>query len=87
MIAAGELAAGLEDNASARAFLSRFRVVALKLEIALEAAAIDRELSALGQRMGENDNSIAGFARYYGEALVTNDAGFQRVPGLRRIAY
>jgi predicted nucleic acid-binding protein len=84
-IAAGELAAGLADNQTARVFLSRFRVVTLKLEIALEAATIDRQLRA--QRLGENDNWIAAFARYYGVPLVSRDTAFDRVPGLRRLAY
>ena len=87
MIAAGELAAGLDDNELARAFLSRFRIVPLKLEIALEAARIDRQLAQTGARLGENDNWIAGFASYYGLPLVSNDGAFDRVPGLRRLGY
>ncbi len=87
VIAAGELAAGLEDNEVARAFLGKFRVAALKLEIALEAAAIDRELMRTGRRLQENDNWIAGFARYYGIVLVSNDPAFDRVRGLRRLPY
>lgn len=87
VISAGELATGLNDDAAARQFLSKFRIVSLKLEIALEAAAIDRQLCALGLRLGENDNWIAGFARYYGSPLVSNDLAFDRVRGLRRIAY
>lgn len=42
---------------------------------------------ATGHRLGENDNWIAGFARYYGEPLVSNDPDFDRVRGLRRIAF
>jgi predicted nucleic acid-binding protein len=30
---------------------------------------------------------IAGFARYYGVPLVSNDAAFDRVTGLRRLSY
>jgi predicted nucleic acid-binding protein len=37
--------------------------------------------------LGEADNLIAGTARYYGMSLVCNDGGFDRVRGLRRIAY
>ena len=87
MIAAGELAAGLEDDNLARAFLSKFRIVPLKLEIALNRPAFDRLLTQQGGRLGENDNWIAGFARYYGVPLVSNDAAFDRVPGMRRLAY
>jgi predicted nucleic acid-binding protein len=87
VISAGELASGLNDNIAARTFLSKFRVVTFKLEIALEAAVIDRELTGLGVRLGENDNWIAGFARYYGTPSVSNDRAFDRVQGLRRLAY
>lgn len=87
VISLGELAAGMEDNETARAFVSRFRIVPLKPEIALAAAEVDRQLMEIGQRLGENDNWIAGFARYYGVPLVSNDAAFDRVPGLRRLHY
>jgi predicted nucleic acid-binding protein len=87
VISLGELAAGMPDNQTARLFLNRFRVVTLKPEIALEAASIDRELIRVGMRLGENDNWIAGFARYYGEPLVSNDLAFDRVRGLRRISH
>jgi predicted nucleic acid-binding protein len=86
-VALGELAAGMEDNQAARAFLAGFRVVALKPEIALEAATVDRELMTTGERLGENDTWLAGFARYYGVPLVSNDAAFDRVRGLRRPGY
>jgi len=85
VISLGEIAAGMPRNQTARDFLARFRIVPLKPEIALEAASIDRELMRIGQRLGENDNWIAGFARYYGEPLVSNDLAFDCVPGLRRI--
>ncbi len=86
-IALGELAAGMVDDEEARRFVSRFRVVSLKPEIALAAAAIDRELMAEGFRLGENDNWLAGFALYYGTPLVTNDRDFERVTGLRTLGY
>lgn len=87
VIALGELAAGLDDSQEARVFVQRFRIATLKPEIALEAGALDRELIAIGQRLGENDTWLAGFARYYGVPLVSNDGDFDRVAGLRRIAY
>jgi len=87
VIAMGELAAGMQDNDSARRFLAAFRIVTLKPEIALEAAGVDRELMTTGQRLGENDTWLAGFARYYRTPLVSNDTAFDRVPLLRRIAY
>lgn len=87
VIAMGELAAGMDDSQAARKFLAAFRIVTLKPEISLEAAAVDRELMTTGQRLGENDTWLAGFARYYGTPLVSNDAAFDRVRHLRRLAY
>ncbi len=87
VISLGEIAAGMEDSEAARYFLSRWRVLNLRPEIALTAASIDRLLMRTGDRLGENDNWIAGFARYYGEALVSNDRAFDRAPGLRRVGY
>lgn len=87
VISLGEIAAGMPDNTRARLFLSRFRVLSLKPEIALAAAGIDRALIAVGGRLGENDTWIAGFAIYYGLRLVTNDAAFRRVAGIRVLQY
>ena len=87
VVAFGEVAAGMAGSHAARKFFGRFRVVSLKPEIALEAASVDRELMNRGLRLGENDNWIAGFCRYYGQALVTRDADFERVQGLRTLRY
>jgi predicted nucleic acid-binding protein len=51
------------------------------------AADIDRELVSKSQRLGENDNWIAAFALYYGEPVIGRDLAFDRVAGIRRIAY
>ena len=59
----------------------------LTLEIAFTAAIVDRELIAAGGRLGENDNWIAGVCRYYGQPIVSRGAAFDRVRGLRRLAY
>jgi len=75
------------DSGAARTFLANWRIVRLHPEIAYEAAAIERELLGTGGRLGENDNWIAGFARYYGEPVVSNDVAFDRVSGIRRIPY
>jgi predicted nucleic acid-binding protein len=40
-----------------------------------------------GQRLGENDNWIAAFCRYHGEPVISRDVAFDRVRGLRRLAY
>ena len=52
-----------------------------------QAAEIDRALKRRGRRLGENDNWIAGFARYYREPLISRDQAFDGVAGLRRVAY
>ena len=51
------------------------------------AANLDRELIRSGNRLGENDTWIAGYALYYSSPLLSNDRDFDRVPGLRRIAF
>jgi predicted nucleic acid-binding protein len=45
----------------------------------------DRSLMQQGLRLGENDNWIAGFCRYYGQPVISRDAAFERVAGLRRL--
>jgi predicted nucleic acid-binding protein len=87
VISAGELAAGYDTVEEARAFLDRYRILRLTPEVAYAAAAIDRELITTGDRLGENDNWIAGFCRYYGQPVISRDAAFDRVRGLRRLAY
>lgn len=86
-ISAGELAVIFRTAEAAREFLARYRILRLTPEIAYTAAEVDRELIPSGQRLGENDNWIAGFCRYYGQPLISRDAAFDRVRGLRRIAY
>ena len=85
VISAGELAVMFRSNQEARQFLSVYRVLRLTPEIAYTAADVDRELAH--QRLGENDNWIAGFCRYYGQPVISRDQGFDRVRGLRRLAY
>jgi predicted nucleic acid-binding protein len=66
--------------------MSRWSVYRLHDGVAKAAADLDRELRNRG-RLGENDNWIAGFCRYYREPVISLDKAFDRVPGLRRIAY
>jgi predicted nucleic acid-binding protein len=87
VISVGELAVLFDSNQQARLFLQRYRQLRLFPEIAYTAAEIDRQLLQQGQRLGENDTWIAGFCRYYGQPLISQDAGFDRVAGLRRLAY
>ena len=87
VISAGELAVIFADTSAARRFLVHYRILRLSPEVAYAAASIDRELISVGARLGENDNWIAGFCRYYGQPLISRDHGFDRVPGLRRLRY
>jgi predicted nucleic acid-binding protein len=67
--------------------LHHYRILRLTPEIAYVAAQIDRELIDQGLRLGENDNWIADFCRYYGQPIISRDAAFDRVRGLRRLRY
>jgi predicted nucleic acid-binding protein len=87
VISAGELATLFVSNDEARRFFSAYRVLRLTPEIAYAASSIDRELILSGQRLGENDNWIAGFCRYYSQPIISLDAAFDRVPALRRLGY
>ena len=87
VISVGELAVLFDTNEQARLFLQRYRQLRLFPEIAYAAAEIDRALTDQGLRLGENDNWIAGFCRYYGQPLISRDAAFDRVPALRRLTY
>lgn len=87
VISVGELAVIFRTRDEARVFLSHYRVLRLTPEIAYTAAQVDRELIGTGGRLGENDNWIAGFCRYYGQPIISRDAAFDRVRGIRRLQY
>jgi predicted nucleic acid-binding protein len=87
VVSVAEFAAGFTTNAEARFFLAPFPIIRLFPEAAYEAADIDRDLMRTGDRLGENDNVIAGIARYFGEPLISNDAAFRRVASLRVRSY
>ena len=88
VISAGEIAVVFDSMTAARAFLLPYRILRLTPEIAYVAASVDRDLMEdKGQRLGENDNWIAGFCRYYGQPIISRDVAFDRVRGLRRLAY
>jgi predicted nucleic acid-binding protein len=87
VISAGELATTFPSTPDARRFLRNYRILRLTPEIAYVAALVDRELIQNGQRLGENDNWIAGFCRYYRQPVVSCHVAFDRVRGLRRLVY
>lgn len=82
-----EVAVIFPNSASAWDHFKNWRIYALHRGIAERAANVDRELIRTGSRLGENDNWIAGFCRYYGEPVISLDRAFERVPGLRRLSY
>ncbi len=87
IISLSEFATGFDDVRDAREYLRRFPVIRITPECAFECSRVDRELIRLGGRLGENDNWIAGIARYYGEPLISNDKAFARVRGLKVQCY
>lgn len=82
-----EVAVIFPNSAAAWAHFKNWKVYALHRGIAEIAADVDRELIRIGTRLGENDNWIAGFCRYYREPIISRDVAFDRVPGLRRLVY
>lgn len=87
IISAGEILPLFRRNVDGWQWLSNWTIYRLHEGIVDAAADVDRELIASGQRLSENDNWIAGFARFYREPLISRDKDFDRVEGLRRIAY
>jgi predicted nucleic acid-binding protein len=87
VISLGEAAVIFAAQTDARRFLSRYRILRLTPEVAYMAALVERELIPSGGRLGENDNWLAGFCRYYGQPLISRDRAFDRVRGLRRLPY
>jgi predicted nucleic acid-binding protein len=87
VISIAEAAVGFENSAVAWDYFKWWKIYALHRGIAEAAADVDRELILVGRRLGENDNWIAGFCRFYQEPVISADVAFDRVPRLRRIRY
>ena len=87
VISLGEITPSFEASSEVWSYFRLWRIYRLHPGIVDAAADVDRELIQVGQRLGENDNWIAGFCRYYREPLISLDADFDRVPGLRRLPY
>jgi predicted nucleic acid-binding protein len=86
-ISLGEIAVAFPNSAKAWEYFKKWKIYPLHRGIVDAAADIDRELILTGRRLGENDNWIAGFCRFYGEPVISLDEAFDRVPRLRRLAY
>jgi predicted nucleic acid-binding protein len=87
IITAGELAVLFPASWQAWDWLAKWKILPLHPGVAQAAADVDRALMVSGRRLGENDNWIAGFATYYRESLLSHDAGFDGIAGLRRVVY
>jgi predicted nucleic acid-binding protein len=86
-VTANEYAAGVRNEREARRFLRRFRMVALGRDVALSASRLDRDQSAKGLRLGENDTWQAAVALHFDLTLVTDDSDFAKVPAVKRTDY
>jgi predicted nucleic acid-binding protein len=87
IITVGELAVWFDTSWQAWEAVRGWTIYRLHPGIVNAAADIDRLLIQRGERLGENDNWIAGFAAYYREPVLSRDADFDRAPGIRRVAY
>jgi len=87
IVSLSEIASGFEASWEAWEYFKRWAILAVHRGVAEAAADVDREMMSIGQRLGENDNWIAGFCRYYRQPVISLDSAFDRVPRLRRIAY
>jgi predicted nucleic acid-binding protein len=87
IISLSEVAPSFLTTDAAWEYFKRWPVYRLHDGIAKAAADLDREMGRTGRRLGENDNWIAAFCRYYREPIISLDAAFERVPRLRRLPY
>jgi predicted nucleic acid-binding protein len=87
VISVGEIMILFPTASEAWRWMSKWQIYRLHIGIVEAAAEVDREQIKSGLRLGENDNWIAGFARYHREPLISRDAAFDRVEGLRRMTY
>jgi len=86
-VTANEYAAGIRNEREARRFLRRFRMVPLGRDIAFLASRIDREQTAKGLRLGENDTWQVAVALQFGLTIVTADTDFEKTPQVKRKNY
>ena len=87
IITAGELAVIFPSSRQDWEFLEDWQIYRLHVGVVDAAADIDREMRRQGRRLGENDNWIAGFARYHHEPLISRNRAFDQASGVRRLNY
>ncbi len=67
--------------------LSSLKALPLDFRAAQEAGEIEAELERRGEMIQPEDVMIAAIARTHGETLVTRDAHYARIPGLKVLKY
>lgn len=87
IISAGEISLLFRRTDQAWEWLTNWTIYRLRGGIVNAATEIDRHLIKTGQRLGENDNWIAGYAAYYREPLISRDVRFDDAPRVRRVSY
>ena len=87
IVSLAEVAVAFPQTHLAWAYFGNWTVYRLHDGIAQAAADLDREMALSGNRLGENDNWITGFCRYYREPVISLDTAFDRVPRIRRLPY
>jgi predicted nucleic acid-binding protein len=87
IISLSEVAVSFRKSDQAWEYFKRWKIYPVHRGIAEAAADVDREFGTHGHRLGENNNWIAGFCRYYQEPIISLDTDFDRVPRLRRLVY
>lgn len=68
-------------------FLSACRLLVIDRVTAAHYASIRLELKVRGRPIPSNDTWIAALARQHGEVVVSRDAHFEEVAGLRRLVW
>ena len=87
IISLGEVAVSFPTAEQAWYYFQTRRWPIYRLHDGIAKAAADLDRKMRRNRLGENDNWIAGFCRYYREPVISLDAAFDRVPGVRRLSY
>lgn len=87
VISLAEIAVSFSTSAAAWEYFKRWKIYPITRGVVDAAADVDRELIRTGGRLGENDNWIAGFGRFYRKPIISRDTAFDRVTRIRRLAY
>ena len=72
IICVGKVSVSFPASADAWEYFKLWKILPLHRGVVDAAADIDRELVHTGHRLGENDNWLAGFCRYYREPVIVS---------------